>query len=291
MLQFHKPVPTSVLIACLLRALNVRTLLPYDFRVLYLRFVQAHMVPTASVQYHYHWGYDELLTCELLATIISEHLYSDQQSTLHLGMCISTWKLHSFPWWRKPCGTWWIILGTHIVLAPRSDFSNIGPLTWAWICSLAICDQSNRWVKGFRCPLPRASITEASCFRHACVYFHPFQHPSHMTLVLLAKTFMAKLKGVWSCCNINFCRLSWDHNAHIHGVCIRHPPACCHELTVALKQPVDILWRHYFMFSHTLYPEQVSSNIGDIPHVFQVVRAPLVLYQHLDINSTKLTSQ
>ena len=35
----------------------------------------------------------------------------------------------------------------------------------------------------------------------------------------------------------------------------------------------------------------MSSNIGDVPHVFQAAGAPLGLYQHLDINTTRPTSQ
>jgi len=45
------------------------------------------------------------------------------------------------------------------------------------------------------------------------------------------------------------------------------------------------------MFCHTPYRVQVSSNIGDVPHIFQVARAPLALYQHLNINMTRPTSQ
>jgi len=37
--------------------------------------------------------------------------------------------------------------------------------------------------------------------------------------------------------------------------------------------------------------EQVSPNIGDVQHIFQVARAPLPLYHHLNINMTRPTSQ
>jgi len=96
------------------------------------------------------------------------------------------------------------------------------------------CDRSVKW-EAFDEIIQNTSITEVSCFCHAHVDFHPFQHLLHMALVLMAKMLMTMLKGFWSHCNVNFCSLSWDHNAHVHAVCVCYPPACCHKRTIVLR--------------------------------------------------------
>jgi hypothetical protein len=78
----------------------------------------------------------------------------------------------------------------------------------------------------------------------------------------------------------------------VHGLCVCHPPACCHKLTVALKQnPLMFCDDTNSVFCCTSYREQVSYSIRDVPHIFQVAWAPLALYQYLDINATRPTSQ
>jgi hypothetical protein len=107
------------------------------------------------------------------------------------------------------------------------------------------------------------SIKEASSFCHARVGFHPFQQLSHMTLGLMAKTFMSNLKCLWSRCNVNFQCLYCDHNTQVCEVCIHHLPSCCHKQTVSLKyNPLTFHDDTNSMLWRTLYREQVSSNFG-----------------------------
>jgi len=56
----------------------------------------------------------------------------------------------------------------------------------------------------------------------------------------------------------------------VHGICVRHPPACCHELIVTLQHNLLMFYDDTnSVLGHALYQEQVFTNIGDAPHVFQ----------------------
>ena len=184
---------------------------------------------------------------------------------------MNTWKHRTFTW-RKLAA---IVLETHLILCTSKRLhwhlsTNIG-MNQLTVDLWSIRLWSARFLVAFTW---NTFITEASSCCRAHVDFHPFQH---MSLVLMAKTFMPKLKGYWSRCNVNFRWLSRDHGAHVHGVCVCHPPACYLELTVALKHnPLRFYDDSNSMFCRTPYRE-VSSHIGNIPHVFQTSGAPLPL--------------
>ena len=59
-----------------------------------------------------------------------------------------------------------------------------------------------------------------------------------------------------------------DHNEYVHGVWDRHSTVCCSKPSVALRHnPLTFYDDSNSMFHRTPYPEQVSSNFGDLPHI------------------------
>ena len=162
-LEFHKPVPKSVFVACSLRALTMRALklrflcseilfysgahgaesnnvIPWSLRTR-RPFLHANSFPTT-----YRNSFTLWLSVDTSFSNVHKHF-----------------ETHSFAWWRKPCDTCCNSHWNTQYFVSRSDFADTDPLTTAWIKSQTTCDQSNCWVKGFRCALPITHSSHKPC--------------------------------------------------------------------------------------------------------------------------------